>query len=43
MRPLLAKVGITPEAKGNVEVFSEGQRVFLECHRANVLRMSRRK
>jgi hypothetical protein len=34
-------MGIRPEAKVNVGVFSEGQRVFLEYHRENVLRMSR--
>ena len=41
-RPSLLKMGIEPEAKMNVGVFSEGQRVFLEYHRENVLRMSRR-
>jgi len=34
-------MGIKPAAKVNVGVFSEGQRVFLEYHRENVLRMSR--
>jgi hypothetical protein len=42
-RPSLLKMGIKPEAKVNVGVFSEGQRVFLEYHRENVLRMSRRR
>jgi len=42
-RPSLLKMGIKPEAKVNVGVFSEGQRVFLDYHRENVLRMSRRK
>jgi hypothetical protein len=42
-RPSLLRMGIKPEAKVNVGVFSEGQRVFLECHRENVLRMSRRR
>jgi hypothetical protein len=37
------KMGIRPEGKVNVGVFSEGQRVFLEYHRENVLRMSRRR
>ena len=41
-RASLVKMGIKPEAKVNVGVFSEGQRVFLEYHRENVLRMSRR-
>jgi putative restriction endonuclease len=41
-RASLLKMGIKPEAKLNVGVFSEGQRVFLEYHRENVLRMSRR-
>ena len=41
-RPSLLKMGIRPEGKMNVGVFSEGQRVFLEYHRENVLRMSRR-
>src|SRR5690349_24678941 len=35
--------GIRPEAKVNVGVFSEGQPVFLEYHRSNVLRMSYRR
>jgi len=39
----LLKMGIKPEAKVNVGVFSEGQWVFLEYHRENVLRMSRRR
>jgi putative restriction endonuclease len=42
-RPSLVKMGIRPEAKMNVGVFSEGQRAFLEYHRENVLRMSRRR
>jgi putative restriction endonuclease len=42
-RPSLLKMGIKPEAKVNVGVFSEVQRVFLEYHRENVLRMSRRR
>jgi len=42
-RPSLLKTGIKPEAKVNVGVFSEGKRVFLEYHRENVLRMSRRR
>jgi hypothetical protein len=41
-RPSLVKMGIRPEGKVNVGVFSEGQRVFLEYHRENVLRMSLR-
>jgi putative restriction endonuclease len=40
-RPSLLKMGIRPEGKMNVGVFSEGQRVFLEYHRENVLRMAR--
>ncbi len=36
-------MGIRAEPKVNVGVFSEGQRVFLEYHRENVLRMSRRR
>jgi putative restriction endonuclease len=42
-RPSLLKMGIRPEGKVNVGVFSEGQRVFLDYHRENVLRMSRRR
>ncbi|MEJ0086418.1 MAG: HNH endonuclease signature motif containing protein [Pseudomonadota bacterium] len=42
-RPSLLKMGIKPEGKVNVGVFSEGQRVFLNYHRENVLRMSRRR
>lgn len=42
-RPSLLKMGIKPEGKVNVGVFSEGQRVFLDHHRENVLRMSRRR
>ena len=42
-RTSLVKMGIMPEEKVNVGVFSEGQRVFLEYHRENVLRMSRRR
>jgi putative restriction endonuclease len=42
-RPSLQKMGIKPEAKVNVGVFSAGQRVFLDYHRENVLRMSRRR
>ena len=41
-RASLLKMGISRQAKVNVGVFSEGQRVFLEYHRENVLRMSRR-
>jgi hypothetical protein len=41
-RPSLLKMGIKPDAKVNVGVFSEGQRIFLEYHRENVLTMSRR-
>jgi hypothetical protein len=40
-RASLVKMGIRPEGKVNVGVFSEGQKVFLEYHRENVLRMSR--
>jgi len=36
-------MGIKPEGKLNVELFSEGQSAFLEYHRENVLRMSRRR
>jgi len=36
-------MGIDPKGKTNVGVFSEGQRRFLEYHRENVLRMSRRR
>jgi hypothetical protein len=36
-------MGIKPNAKVNVGVFSEAQTVFLEYHRENVLRMSRRR
>jgi hypothetical protein len=35
-------MGIKPEGRLNVGVFSEAQRGFLEYHRENVLRMSRR-
>jgi hypothetical protein len=41
-RASLLKMGIRPEGKVNVGVFSEGQRKFLNYHRENVLRMSRR-
>jgi predicted restriction endonuclease len=41
-RASLVKMGIDPKGKMNVGVFSEGQRRFLEYHRENVLRMSRR-
>jgi hypothetical protein len=41
-RPSLLKMGVKPEGKLNVGVFSEGQRGFLEYQRENVLRMSRR-
>jgi len=41
-RASLVKMGIDPKGKTNVGVFSEGQRRFLEYHRENVLRMSRR-
>jgi putative restriction endonuclease len=42
-RPSLLMMGIKPDAKVNVGEFSEWQRVFLEYHRENVLRMSRRR
>ena len=42
-RSSLLKMGIKPEAKLNVGAFSEGQRRFLDDHRENVLRMSRRR
>jgi hypothetical protein len=42
-RPSLLKIGIRPEGKVNVGAFSQGQRVLLEYHRENVLRMSRRR
>jgi hypothetical protein len=42
-RPSLLKMGIKPEGKVNVGVFAEGQRKFLDYHRENVLRMSRRR
>jgi len=42
-RPSLLKMGIKSEAKLNVGVSSEGQRTFLDYHRENVLRMSRRR
>jgi hypothetical protein len=42
-RVSLLKMGIKPEGKVNVGMFSEGQRVFLDYHRENVLRMSRRR
>ena len=38
----LAKMGITPGAKVNVGLFTDGQRKFLDYHRENVLRMSRK-
>ena len=38
----LGRMGIKREGKVNVGVFSEGQRRFLDFHRENVLRMSRR-
>jgi putative restriction endonuclease len=38
----LAKMGITPGAALNVGLFTEGQRKFLDYHRENVLRMSRK-
>jgi len=41
-RSSLLKMGIRPEGKVSVGVFSEGQCGFLEYHRENVLRMSRR-
>jgi putative restriction endonuclease len=41
-QPSLVKMGIDPKEKMNVGVFSEGQRSFLDYHRENVLRMSRR-
>ena len=41
-RSSLLRMGIKPEGKVNVGVFSEGQRVFLDYHRENVLRVSRR-
>jgi putative restriction endonuclease len=41
-RPSLLKMGIEPDGKVNVGVFSEGQRTLLVYHRENVLRMSRR-
>jgi predicted restriction endonuclease len=42
-RPSLLKMGIKPDAKLNVGAFSDGQRIFLDYHRDNVLRMSRRR
>src|SRR5687768_3620514 len=42
-RASLVKMGIRSEGKVNVGVFSEGQRRFLDYHRENVLRMSRRR
>jgi hypothetical protein len=39
----LMRMGIKREGKVNVGAFSEGQRRFLEFHRENVLRMSRRR
>jgi putative restriction endonuclease len=41
-RSSLKKMGITPKRKLYVGSFSEGQRAFLDYHRENVLRMSRR-
>lgn len=41
-RASLLKMGIKPEGKVNVDVFSAGRRRFLDYHRENVLRMSRR-
>jgi putative restriction endonuclease len=38
----LAKMGITPGANVNVGLFTDGQRKFLDYHRENVLRMSRK-
>jgi putative restriction endonuclease len=40
-RRSLLKMGISPEGKVNVGIFSEGQRTFLDYHHENVLRMSR--
>jgi putative restriction endonuclease len=42
-RSSLLKMGIKPDGKLNVGVFSEGQRIFLDYHREIVLRMSRRR
>ena len=42
-RPSLLKMGIKPEEKLNVGAFSEGQKIFLDYHGENVLRMSIRK
>ena len=42
-KPSLLKMGIRPEGKLNVGVFSERQRLFLEYHRENVVRMSSRR
>ena len=39
----LGRMGIKREGKVNVGAFSEGQRRFLDFHRENVLRMSRRR
>ena len=39
----LTKMGITSTKKFNVGAFSEGQRKFLDYHRDNILRMSRRR
>jgi hypothetical protein len=40
-RASLVKMGIKPEGKVNVGVFSERQRSFLDYYRENVLRMPR--
>jgi putative restriction endonuclease len=42
-RTSIQRMGIAPERLPNVGAFSEGQRRFLDYHRDNVLRMSRRR
>ncbi|HVQ14000.1 MAG TPA: HNH endonuclease, partial [Vicinamibacterales bacterium] len=42
-RPSLLQMGIDPEVKVQVGIFSAGQRKFLDYHRDNVLRMARRR
>jgi putative restriction endonuclease len=42
-RPSLLRMGIKPEGKLNVGAFSERQRIFLDYHRENVFRMSKRR
>lgn len=41
-RPSLARMGIRVDEPVDVGTFSQGQRVFLEYHQENVLRMARR-